>query len=204
MDPANLSQNFLIYIIIIFSATIHEFFHGWVAYYLGDSTAKDEGRLTINPLKHIDPIGTVILPIFLLMTSGMFIGWAKPVPYNPNNLSDRKYGSLKVAVAGPVSNLLIALIIGLILRFSLPLGFGYNFLSTLSLIVVINISLALFNLIPLPPLDGSKILFDLFPQTRNFLEGQIGFLGIILIIFYGAQILSPISRFLFSLIVGAN
>ncbi|MBI3459136.1 site-2 protease family protein [Candidatus Azambacteria bacterium] len=202
MEQETLFSKFLIYIIIIFSATIHEFFHGWMAYYLGDSTAKDEGRLTINPLKHIDPLGTVILPIFLLMTSGMFIGWAKPVPYNPNNLSDRKYGSLKVALAGPASNFLIALIIGLILRFSAGFNLDYNFLSTLSLIVIINISLLLFNLIPLPPLDGSKILFDLFPQSRNFLEGQIGFLGIILVLFFGGQFLAPITRFIYFLIVG--
>ena len=90
----NLSSNIFIYLVIIFSATVHEFSHAWVAYYLGDSTAKDEGRLTINPLKHIDPIGTVILPLLLLITSGMFLGWAKPVPYNENNLSDRKYLSL--------------------------------------------------------------------------------------------------------------
>ena len=159
-----ISQKIFLYLVIIFSAVFHEYAHGWAAYQLGDTTAKDAGRLTLNPLRHLDPVGTVIIPLFLLFTSGIFIGWAKPVPYNPNNLRDQKYGNLKVGIAGPAANVLIALILGLFIRFFsgylvitniLPLIF-FDFLA---LIAYINIFLALLNLIPLPPLDGSKIIF---------------------------------------------
>lgn len=197
---------FFLYIIIILSAVFHEYAHGWVAYRLGDSTAKDAGRLTLNPLVHLDPIGTVLLPLFLLFTWGGFIGWAKPIPYNPHNLSDQRYGSLKVAIAGPAANLLIALTLGLALRFS----FGYLFSLSpglaqlpmlLSLIVYINIFLALFNLIPFAPLDGSKIFADLFPKQWMYFM-RTGFLGIFLALFIAFTVLSPIANFIFWVIVG--
>lgn len=192
-----------IYIIIILSAVFHEYAHGWAAYQLGDSTAKDEGRLTLNPLVHLDPIGTVILPLFLLFTSGMFLGWAKPVPYNPYNLRDLKYGTLKVAAAGPGANLLIALVVGLILRLFLPVISSYSMVlpSYLGFIVYVNIFLALFNLLPFPPLDGSKIFADLFPgQWRHFM--QLGMMGIFIALFVAFFILSPIANFIFKIIVG--
>ena len=193
-----------LYLIIVISAVFHEYAHGFAAYRLGDSTAKNEGRLTLNPLAHLDPIGTVALPLFLLLTSGMFIGWAKPVPYNPHNLRDKKYGDLKVAVAGPLTNLAIAIVLGLILRF-----FGFFaiyagqpiFLEFVGLIVYINIFLALFNLIPFPPLDGSKIIMDLFPRFWRYFE-QIGFLGIFLAIILSFLFISPIAQFIFKVIVG--
>lgn len=201
-----ISQKVFLYLVIIFSAVFHEYAHGWAAYQLGDTTAKDAGRLTLNPLRHLDPIGTVIIPLFLLFTSGIFIGWAKPVPYNPNNLRDQKYGTLKVGIAGPAANILIALILGLFIRF-----FSGYFLSALilpslffdflALIAYINIFLALFNLIPLPPLDGSKIFFDLFPRQRHYLE-QIGFLGIFLALFLSFYFLAPLARLIFGLITG--
>lgn len=197
-----------LYLIIVISAVFHEYAHGFAAYRLGDSTAKNEGRLTLNPLVHLDPIGTVILPLFLLLTSGMFIGWARPVPYNPYNLRDKKYGSLKVAIAGPLTNFLIALILGLLLRF---FG-GYVsasgvippiFPEFLGLIVYINIFLALFNLIPLPPLDGSKVFADLFPrQWRYFMQLEIW--GVFLAIFIALFFLSPLAQFIFQLIVGGK
>lgn len=195
-----------LYIIIILSAIFHEYAHGWVAYRLGDSTAKDAGRLTLNPLPHLDPIGTVILPLFLLFTAGMFLGWAKPVPYNPYNLKDQRYGSLKVAIAGPSANLLIALILGLIIRFSSSQILSsyptlIYFFSFLGLIVYINIFLALFNLIPVPPLDGSKIFADLFPSKWTYFM-QSGFLGIFLALIIAFTILTPIARFIFGAIVG--
>ncbi|MBU4369380.1 site-2 protease family protein [Patescibacteria group bacterium] len=192
-----------IYIIIILSAVFHEYAHGWAAYQLGDSTAKDEGRLTLNPLVHLDPIGTVILPLFLLFTSGMFLGWAKPVPYNPYNLRDLKYGTLKVAIAGPGANLLIALVVGLILRLFLPVISSYSMVLPfyLGFIVYVNIFLALFNLLPFSPLDGSKIFADLFPnQWRYFM--QLGMMGIFLALFVAFFILSPIANFIFKIIVG--
>lgn len=192
-----------IYIVIILSAVFHEYAHGWAAYRLGDPTAKNEGRLTLNPLAHLDPIGTVIIPLFLLFTSGIFIGWAKPVPYNPYNLKDQRYGSLKVAIAGPGVNLLIAVCLGLILRFSSGYisGFNVTFPLFLSFIIYINIFLALFNLLPFPPLDGSKVFADLFPnQWRYFM--QFGFAGVFLALFIAFFFLSPIANLIFWAIVG--
>ncbi len=188
-----------LYIIIIFSAIFHEFFHAWMANILGDPTAKHAGRLTLNPIKHIDPMGTVIIPLFLLFFSGVFIGWAKPVPYNPHNLKDQKWGSTKIAFAGPGANFLIALIFALILRLAPIAG---EFYVALSWIVYINIFLACFNLIPIPPLDGSKLIMDLFPQrAQQFL--QIGFLGIFLALFIAIMILPPIAQFIYQIFVGA-
>lgn len=194
-----------IYIIIILSAVIHEYAHGWAAYQLGDPTAKNEGRLTLNPLVHLDPLGTVIIPLFLLFTSGVFIGWAKPVPYNPYNLRDLKYGSLKVAIAGPGINLLIALILGLILRFLSPvlLNYNSNLPFFLGFIVYVNIFLALFNLLPFPPLDGSKIFADLFPNQWKYFM-QLGMIGIFIALLIAFFILSPVANFVFRLIVGQS
>lgn len=192
-----------IYIIIVLSAVFHEYAHGWAAYQLGDSTAKDAGRLTLNPLVHLDPIGTVILPLFLLFTSGMFLGWAKPVPYNPYNLRDLKYGTLKVAAAGPGANLLIALVLGLILRLFLPVISSYSMALPfyLGFIIYVNIFLALFNLLPFPPLDGSKIFADLFPNQWRYFS-QLGMMGIFIALFMAFFILSPIANFIFKIIVG--
>jgi Zn-dependent protease len=196
-------EKIFLYIIIVLSAVFHEYAHGWAAYQMGDPTAKNAGRLTLNPLAHLDLFGTVILPLFLLFTSGAFLGWAKPVPYNPYNLRDQKYGSLKVALAGPATNLLIALILGIILRIFLqPLG-NYNpaWPMFLGLIIYVNIFLALFNLLPFPPLDGSKIFADLFPRQWIYFR-QLGFAGIFIALLFAFFILSPIANFIFYLIVG--
>ncbi|MFH1346876.1 MAG: site-2 protease family protein [Spirochaetota bacterium] len=199
-----------LYVIIVLSASFHEFAHAFTAFRLGDSTAKNEGRMTLNPLKHIDLAGTVVVPLVLLFFSGIFIGWAKPVPYNPYNLRDKKYGSLKVGIAGPVANFLIALILGIFLRLALSEIFGMSliinsqwsmFLSALALIIYINIFLGLFNLIPIPPLDGSKALMDLFPKTANAMVA-LGILGIFLALAIAFLILSPLAGFIFKLIVG--
>ena len=196
--------------VLIFSVIIHEVSHGAVASYLGDQTAKNSGRLTLNPLKHIDPIGTIILPIFLILTTGKGIGWAKPVPVNPYNFRDQKYGSLKVAVAGPASNLLIALLCGLLMRFAMSLNFlSPAFYQAVSFIVFINILLAIFNLMPIPPLDGSHILFTFLPRSMKGAEiflSRYGFFILIFLFFF----FSPFGRFLefivnsiFTLIVGS-
>lgn len=197
-----------LYIVIVLSATFHEYAHGFIAYKLGDSTAKDEGRLTLNPLAHIDLMGTVIIPLFLLFFGGIFIGWAKPVPYNPYNLRDQKYGSLKVGIAGPGANLLIALILGVFLRFIPNLSPFFPPEAdplaaemALSIIVYINIFLGFFNLIPLPPLDGSKVFMDLFPRSRHFME-QASFFGIFLALFLAFYILPVLANFIFWIITG--
>lgn len=190
-----------IFIVIIFSAVLHEYAHGWMAYRLGDDTAKQAGRLTINPIAHIDPIGTLLLPLTLLFTTGVFIGWAKPVPYNPYQLSDKRRGNLKVAVAGPITNIIIAIALGILVRFAPMAGLNPVFVEFCSLAVYVNIFLALFNLIPIPPLDGSKIIMDLFPQVFRNIAG-IGIVGILLALMAAMYILPPIARVVFTAITG--
>jgi len=190
-----------LYIIIIFSAVLHEFFHGWTANYLGDPTAKYAGRLTLNPLKHLDMFGTVILPLFLLFFSGAFIGWAKPVPYNPYNLRDQKWGSAKVAIAGPAANFSLALIFSLVLRFLPAEGFPLIFYIPVSWIVYTNILLGVFNLLPFPPLDGSTILMSFFPQKAE-LFFRIRAIGIFLALMTAIYILSPFAHLIYKLLVG--
>lgn len=189
-----------LYAVVVLSAVFHEYCHGWMAYYLGDPTAERAGRLTLNPLKHLDPMGTVIIPLFLLFFAGGFIGWAKPVPYNPYNLRDQKYGSAKVGVAGPSANFILALIFGLTLRF-FPLA--SNIETLLVWIVYINLFLGLFNLIPIPPLDGSKLLMDFFPGTKGlqWLGGSL--IGIFVAILIAITFIPYIASFLYLLIVGA-
>ena len=198
------------FVVLIFSIVIHEFSHGWVAYYLGDPTAKHLGRLTLNPVPHIDPLGSIILPFLLLITNaGFIIGWAKPVPYNPYNLRDQKNGEMLVALAGPASNLLIAVIFGIAIRILLLQGIapGSSMISFFSIIVFYNILLAVFNLIPIPPLDGSKILFHFLPHSmhnvREILERN-GFLFLLIFIFFGFQLIIPVMLFLFSFITGIS
>ena len=194
-----------IYIIIVLSAVFHEYAHAWTAYRLGDSTAKQAGRLTLNPIAHLDLFGTVLIPMIFLFTADIFIGWAKPVPYNPYALSDRKYGSLKVAIAGPISNIIIAVTMGMLIRafthFEV-VSAGDPLISVLGLIVYINIFLALFNLIPVPPLDGSKVFADLFPRQWSYVM-QMGIFGVLIAIFIAFYFLAPVAQFIFHIITGA-
>ena len=173
-------------IILMFSIMIHEIAHGALAYSLGDPTAKYMGRLTLNPLKHLDPVGSVLVPLSLAFLGAPLIGWAKPVPINPNNFRDKKWGELKVSFAGPGSNLFIALFFGILLRILLYLGFSGTFIQATGYIVFINLLLALFNLIPIPPLDGSHILFSLIPSSEQFriVLSRYGFFVLIFIIFF--------------------
>ncbi len=168
---------------VIIGLTFHEAAHGYAAYNLGDYTAKDSGRLTINPLKHIDPVGMILL--FLVG-----FGWAKPVPVNPMNFQgDRRKGMLKVALAGPVSNVIMAVlfsvVLGLLLGFGVLNGdstFSYYALNIVYQLVSINIVLAVFNLLPVPPLDGSKVFASLFPQKSGWVYGMEKYGTIILLI----------------------
>jgi len=191
-------------IILVFSAIAHEYMHGWMAWRLGDNTAKDAGRLTFNPLAHLEWFGSFFLPLIMVITGMPFIfGWAKPVPYNPYNLRDRKYGDAKVALAGPLANLVIAVFFGLILRF-LPI-FSLTFAGLLSIIVYINLVLMVFNLVPIPPLDGSKILATfLSPSLRERYLGneRLGLIFIILFVMLAGDLIMPIVNFLFKVIVG--
>jgi len=192
-------------IILIFSAVAHEYMHGWMAYRLGDTTARDAGRLTINPLAHLEWFGSFFLPLIMVLGNFPFIiGWAKPVPYNPFNLSDRKYGEAKVAIAGPLANLVIAVFFGLILRW-MPF-YTLEFAGLIGLIVYINLILMVFNLVPLPPLDGSKILATFLPESlrvRYLGLERMGFILVILFVMLAGSLILPIVNFLFGAIVGS-
>lgn len=176
--------------IIVFSAVIHEVMHGVAADYLGDKTARYAGRLTLNPLPHIDLFGSILLPLFFALSgSPILFGYAKPVPYNPFNLRPGRFSEAIVAAAGPFSNLAIALICGLIIRLGVLPGAAH----VLFLIVLVNAMLFLFNLIPIPPLDGSKVLESLLPRplqwgyaawrTRMEMNPFLGMLIIVLLIY---------------------
>lgn len=194
--------------VLLMSVVIHEFAHGWMAFRLGDSTAKYYGRLTLNPIKHLDFWGSFLVPLMIFIFSGgrAIFGWAKPVPFNPYNLRDQKYGIAKVAVSGPSANLLVALIFGLALRFFSPqLAAFEGLVQIFSLIVILNILLGIFNLIPIPPLDGSKILFTFLPASwdklRIFLE-RYGMIILLFFIFFAFQWVLPLVFLIFQLIVG--
>ena len=197
-------------LILILSVVIHEVSHGAMANHLGDPTAKYAGRLTLNPIRHLDPIGSVILPIFLVIMArlrggGIIFGWAKPVPINPYNFRDQKYGSAKVALAGPASNFAIALVFGTALRFLPHLSLISGISLIFSYIVYINILLAVFNLLPIPPLDGSHILFTFLPagaeNLKIFLQ-QYGLFILLFIIFFLFRWIIPIINWIFTLISG--
>ncbi len=193
--------------VLLFSVVIHEIAHGSVALYFGDPTAKLAGRLTLNPLKHLDPFGSVILPLMMLiftMGQGPIFGWAKPVPVNPFYFRDLKKGEIFVSLAGPLTNISLALIFGLILRF-------FNFPPEISIlfstIVVINLILAVFNLLPIPPLDGSHVLFALLPPQYQWLKLNLqtyGLFILIFVIFFGLPFLFTIVNLLYRLIVGTS
>ncbi len=200
-----LESAIFLYIVIIFSAIIHEYAHGLMAYRLGDPTAKYSGRLTLNPLAHIDPFGTVVLPIMLLWMGGFFIGYAKPVPFNPLNFRNEKSGTALVGIAGPASNLLIALILGLFVRFFGGFGLLATISPLLSFIVLINIWLALFNLLPFPPLDGSKIAMGLAPRSWEgffYKLERMSFIGLFIALGLAMSVLPHIVPLVFKLIVG--
>ena len=162
--------NVSLVIVFVFSVVLHEIGHGYMAYFLGDSTAKNEGRLTLNPIPHISMFGTIIIPgILLLFQTPFLFGWAKPVPYNPYNLRGR-YGEVLVAIAGPLMNVLIALVCAAVFRFmgeSISAGIA-NFLF---IIVLFNLFLAFLNMLPIPPLDGYKVLSAILPfEYRSRIE----------------------------------
>ncbi|MBP9821782.1 MAG: site-2 protease family protein [Candidatus Pacebacteria bacterium] len=203
MDP--LTTLFSI-IVLIFSVILHEVAHGVVAVRLGDPTPRLQGRITLNPIPHIDLFGSIILPLLLVITgSGIVLGWAKPVQYNERNLTDKKYGALKVAMAGPLTNIVIALLFGLLSYLALVLGlFTSAFMTIASIVILVNLSLACFNLIPIPPLDGHYLLFAFLPASwhrfRETLRRQ-SFILMILMVFFLWQLFTPLIFFLYRLLM---
>ena len=193
------------------SVVVHEVAHGYTAYLLGDNTARLSGRLTLNPIKHLDPFGSVILPLLLVfMNAGFVIGWAKPVPYNPNNLRDVKKGTFLVAIAGILANLILVIIFGLFIRF-MPMfisGVAAESLYRItSIIVILNLVLVVFNLIPIPPLDGSKILFSYLPVKYKYIENFLEKWGMMLLLFFIVFLwvkISPIIFIAFHFITGVS
>lgn len=199
-------------VIIILSIIFHEVAHGYVANWLGDPTARLSGRLTLNPMPHIDPIGSVLVPGILMLSGTPFlIGWAKPVPYNPYNLRHGKWGEALVAFAGPATNIIIAVVFALLLR----LGFLVSplLIQVAILAIFANIAVAIINLIPIPPLDGSKILRALLPyqaalaygrlEQMTYAFGPFGLIGILLLlVFVFSEAVFTFVRLLFSLLTG--
>jgi Zn-dependent protease len=212
-------MSILLYIIfsitvLIISVVVHEVAHGAAAASQGDMTAKYAGRLTLNPLKHLDFFGSFLLPLTLFLIAlrtgfGIVLGYAKPVPVNPYNFRDRKWGQLKVAVAGVAANFGLALIFGLVIRFwpNISNPISNNFNDLLYLIVQTNLGLAVFNLMPIPPLDGSHILLNLLPSSQEnfkiFLQNNSLFL-MLFFLFFLLPYISPIVSFLFYLITGVK
>lgn len=200
--------NFIFQLVIIMvSIVFHELSHGYAAYFLGDPTAKYAGRLTLNPIKHLEIFGSVIVPILSYMLGGIVFGWAKPVPYNPYNLRMKRYGEVVVALAGPASNLLIAGFFALYFRLAnLSLEAGGQ-ATLVILIVIVNITLAIFNLMPIPPLDGFKILWGIVPYRFHFIKEFIErnmLVFLLLFIIFFSYLIDPIIFWIFKLLTGLN
>jgi Zn-dependent protease len=195
----------LMAVVLIFSIVIHEVAHGYVALKNGDPTARILGRLTLNPIPHIDPIGTILLPLLLLFSgAGILFGWAKPVPVNPLNFRNYRWGEITVSAAGPLSNLALAVLFSFVLHLGL-INLGLMKMALWG--VQINIFLALFNLIPIPPLDGSHILAILLPRDLARLYAYlepVGFILILVLFYTGIMglFLMPVYRLIASFLLG--
>ena len=210
MEPTQIAMIF----ILIISVIIHEMAHGYAANWLGDPTARLQGRLSANPLVHLDPMMSVILPGILLVTgSPVLFGAAKPVPYNPYNFTNQKWGEAIVAFAGPLANFAIAGIFAVLIRLSEALSLSESFITLAFSVIMLNIFLAFFNIVPIPPLDGSKILPSLLPRPlrmkyevfRSYFEQNVALGFALVIIFFMVFLANPLymaTQWLAMLMVG--
>lgn len=217
MSDQLLASVIVVAIMLLVGFPVHEFSHALAAYRLGDSTARHLGRLTLNPIVHFDPLGGILLAVTMIGNTGFAFGWAKPTPVNPRNLEGGRYGEAIVAAAGPISNLVLAIAAALPLRFILSSPSLMDQIPTIVLqvlffFILINLVLMVFNLFPIPPLDGSKVLFAFLPpqvawRWRPILE-QYGFILLLLVFFVppgdsiGGKILVPIIDALLDFLVG--
>ncbi len=193
-------------IIFLYSVILHEIAHGYVAYKLGDDTALKMKRLTLNPLYHLDLFGSILVPLVFYLISGgsLIFGWAKPVPYNPFKLKNIRKDTALLALAGPMVNFLLAFIFGLLIRLSVLFSLKH-LIPFYQMIVSINLMLAVFNLIPIPPFDGSKVFFYLFPSERlEIFLSQYRFFFLFLILMWGWVLILPIVKLLFFLFTGLS
>ena len=192
-------------IILIMSVVIHELSHGYMAELLGDPTPRLQGRLTLNPLKHLELFGSFLVPVLTSLT-GFTFGWAKPIEWNPYNVKNKRIGEILISIAGPASNLLIAIVFGLVVRIfgnELPT----SFIQISVYVILINIVLAVFNMIPLPPLDGSKVLFSLLPPSMNNIRVTLERYSIfffLILIFVLWRFVEPIIPYIFKVITGVT
>ncbi len=188
MDEITIAQRIAIWALpVLFAITVHEVAHGWVARRYGDSTAMMLGRLTLNPIKHIDPIGTILVPVLLLMMGGFVFGWAKPVPVTPENLRNPKRDMAIVAIAGPVANLIMAIAWALIMKVGLMLSGEFTWIASPLIYmgaagITINIILMVLNLLPFPPLDGGRVLTGLLPDNMSRALSRLEPYGIIILL----------------------
>lgn len=213
MNPSSYLENIYVIPILIFSVVIHEMAHAWVALRCGDTTAKDLGRITLNPVPHIDLMGSILIPLFSILATGrVLIAWAKPVPIDPRNFRHFKRDDTLVTVAGPLSNLLIALLCvgGVILMFyiskstgSTQATMGGQFLAYMLKMfyagIYLNVTLAVFNMIPIPPLDGSHVLANILPDEAGMRFRSIGFAGIFVVLLL-FNFVPGFSKFFFAII----
>ncbi len=191
-------------VVLIYSVVLHELSHGYMALSMGDHTAERMGRLSLNPLKHLDPFGSVLLPLLTWLVGGFLFGYAKPVPYNPANLNDKRWGPAKVGIAGPLANFTIAAIFAVVMR-SLGPSASATVVSLLTYTVSINLVLAVFNLIPIPPLDGHWLLFALLPARSFYIRALLyryEWVLLIVALLFVMPLLYPLVGLLFRVLTG--
>ncbi|MBC7707832.1 site-2 protease family protein [Polaromonas sp.] len=194
LGNVNLTYIVVLIVLILISLTIHEFMHAYAGHRLGDTTAKAEGRLSLNPLSHIDPVMTVALPIFTLLLFGAPILAAKPVPFDPRNLRYDEFGAAILAAAGPLSNLVLAFLAALVAKAIAP---GSFIAYVLELFVTLNVALFIFNMLPIPPLDGSRVLYAFAPESIQRIMIQLEPYGLIIV--FGLVIAGGLGGFLTTL-----